>query len=198
MENTTQSSPFIILLAFAIYGVVHSLMASLPAKDLVYTFLGKSGERYYRLFYNIFSFVTLLPVLALPFTIPDQVLYTIPENWKPATQAIQIISMALLFISVIQTGMFSFIGLSQALGNKSKETLTTKGLYGIIRHPIYTFSIIFLWLTPTMTQNTALLCLAFSLYFIIGGIVEERKLVKIFGDEYQEYAEKTSMFIPFL
>jgi protein-S-isoprenylcysteine O-methyltransferase Ste14 len=94
--------------------------------------------------------------------------------------------------------MFSFIGLSQAMGYKSKETLTTNGLYRIIRHPLYTFSMIFLWLTPTMTQNTAMLYLAFSLYFIIGGIVEERKLVKIFGDEYRDYVEKTPMFIPFL
>lgn len=198
MENTTQSSPYIILLAFAFYGVVHSLMASLPAKDLAYTFFGRAGERYYRLLYNIFSFVTLLPILALPLTIPDQVLYTIPENWKPAAQAIQIISIVLVFLSVIQTGMFSFIGLSQAMGYKSKDILITNGLYGIVRHPLYTFSMIFLWLTPTMTQNTAVLYLAFSLYFIFGAIVEERKLTKIFGDEYGEYVERTPMFIPFL
>ena len=198
MENTSQSSPFIILLAFAIYSVVHSLMASLPAKDLVYTLFGKAGERYYRLFYNFFSFVTLLPILALPFTIPDQILYTIPENWKPAAQAAKIITMALLFISFIQTGMFSFIGLSQVIESESKDKLVTKGIYGVIRHPLFTFSMIFLWLTPTMTQNTAILYLAFSLYFIIGAIVEERKMIKIFGDEYREYVEKTSMFLPFL
>ena len=198
MEITAQTSPFIILLTFAIYGAVHSLLASLTVKDFVHAFFGLVGERYYRLFYNIFSFVTLVPVLALPFIIPDKILYTIPDNWRLAAQAVQIISIGLVFISVIQTGLFSFIGLSQAMGNKSKDTLTTNGLYGIVRHPLYTFSMIFLWLTTTMTQNTAMLYLAFSLYFIIGGIVEERKLTKVFGDEYRDYIEKTSMFIPFL
>jgi protein-S-isoprenylcysteine O-methyltransferase Ste14 len=36
------------------------------------------------------------------------------------------------------------------------------------------------------------------MYFIIGAVVEERKLVKTFGDEYLEYMSKTPYLIPFL
>lgn len=198
MENNIRSSPLIIFLAFALYGVVHSLLASIPAKDLAYTFFGKAADRTYRLFYNIFSFVTLLPILALPFTLLDVELYTIPEPWSFITKGGQILALVLVAYSVFQTGIFKFIGFSQLMGINDEEKLNTRGLYRHLRHPLYTFSLVFLWLTPTMTRNLAILYLSFSMYFIIGAVVEERKLVKTFRDEYLEYISKTPMFIPFL
>lgn len=198
MENPIRSSPLIIFLAFALYGAVHSLLASIPAKDLAYTFFGKVAERTYRLFYNIFSFITLLPILALPFTIPDVELYTIPEPWSFIAKGGQILALVLLAYSAFQTGIFKFIGFSQLMGINNEEKLNTRGLYRYMRHPLYTFSLVFLWLTPTMTRNFAILYLSFSMYFIIGAVVEERKLVKTFEDEYLEYMSKTPMLIPFL
>ena len=53
--ETLRNSPWFILVAFAGYGVVHSLMASLGFKDFVYALMGDLAERYYRLVYNIFS-----------------------------------------------------------------------------------------------------------------------------------------------
>jgi protein-S-isoprenylcysteine O-methyltransferase Ste14 len=198
MEYSLRSSPLIIFLAFALYGVVHSLLASIPAKDLAYTFFGKTAERTYRLFYNIFSFVTLLPILALPFTLPDVELYTFPEPWSFVAKGGQILALTLLAYSAFQTGIFKFIGFSQLMGINNEEKLNTRGLYRYMRHPLYTFSLVFLWLTPTMTRNLAILYLSFSMYFIIGAVVEERKLVKTFGDEYLEYMSKTPYLIPFL
>ena len=198
MENPIRSSPLIIFLAFALYGAVHSLLASIPAKDLAYTFFGKAAERTYRLFYNIFSFITLLPILALPFTIPDVELYTIPEPWSFIAKGGQILALVLLAYSAFQTGIFKFIGFSQLMGINNEEKLNTRGLYRYMRHPLYTFSLVFLWLTPTITRNLAILYLSFTMYFIIGAVVEERKLVKTFGDEYPEYMSKTPMLIPFL
>jgi protein-S-isoprenylcysteine O-methyltransferase Ste14 len=36
-----------------------------------------------------------------------------------------------------------------------------------------------------------------SAYFIIGAILEERKLLQEFGEKYREYQENVSMFIPY-
>jgi protein-S-isoprenylcysteine O-methyltransferase Ste14 len=35
-----------------------------------------------------------------------------------------------------------------------------------------------------------------SIYFIIGSILEERKLVSEFGERYREYQQTVSMLIP--
>lgn len=191
-------SPWSIPAAAAAYGILHSLMASLGFKDLVITLFGRSAARYYRLFYSIFSTITLVPVLALPVLIPDFELYIIPQPWSTLTFGVQLIAVGLLVFSLIQTGAFQFIGLTQAFGYESKETLNTSGLYRFIRHPLYSFSLLFLWLTPTMSRNTLFLYTAFTVYMIIGALVEERKLEKIFGEKYTAYRARTAFFIPFI
>ncbi|MBI3158087.1 MAG: isoprenylcysteine carboxylmethyltransferase family protein [Chloroflexi bacterium] len=189
-------SPIYILLAFGLYAVVHSLLASFTAKDLAETFFGKPGRRYYRLFFNIFGTLTLLPALALPAILPDIRLYVIPAPWVLFTGSIQILAALLLLYSVAQTGALDFLGFSQALGLKTNDRLNTSGLYRLIRHPLYTFSMLFLWLTPVMTLNLAALTFAISLYFYVGALFEERKLHRVFGQEYADYAARTGMFLP--
>jgi protein-S-isoprenylcysteine O-methyltransferase Ste14 len=191
-------SAWIILLAFGLYGVVHSLLASLPVKALVSTLFGKTGERFYRLFYNVFATITIVPILVLPFTLPNVRWYSIPEPWSYLMYAVQLLALGLLGISILQTGVFELLGFSQVLGIEPKDRLNTAGMYGYIRHPLYTFSIIALWFNPSMTVNSAALTLAFTLYFIFGAMVEERKMVKVFGQEYRDYQANTPMFIPFI
>jgi protein-S-isoprenylcysteine O-methyltransferase Ste14 len=54
----------------------------------------------------------------------------------------------------------------------------------------------FLWLTPEMSVNTLVFYIGVTLYFIIGAHFEERKLVREFGAEYEEYMANTPMLIP--
>lgn len=189
------SSPLTILGAFAIYGLVHSILTSDTAKGFGELIMNK---RYYRLFFNIFATLTLIPILALPVLLPDQPWYAIPAPYATLAQAGQALSLILLTYSVIQTGALNFLGIEQLYKPKSDSPpkLNTSGLYRYIRHPLYTFSMILLWLTPTMTTNTAAFYLAISLYFIIGGYNEEKKLVNAFGDDYIAYQQKTGMFLP--
>ncbi|MEJ2512493.1 MAG: isoprenylcysteine carboxylmethyltransferase family protein [Anaerolineales bacterium] len=188
MEQLNLSlTPFTIPAAALLYGFIHSLIAANGFKHLIYRLLGEGAKKYYRLFYSLFASVTLLPVLILPAVIPDQTLYKIPEPLVYFTVFIQIVSVLLLVYSVLQTGALQFIGLSQAFGLKREDKLNTGGLYRYMRHPLYTFSLLVLWLTPTMTRNFALLYAALTVYIIIGAIFEERKLLQTFGAAYQEY-----------
>lgn len=191
-------SPWVIPAAALAYGLLHSIMASNGFKDLLITLIGRPAERYYRLFYSFFAGATLLPILALSMLIPDQALYTIPYPWTLLTGAIQILSVALLAYSLLQTGAFQFIGISQALGLPTAEKLNTAGLYRYIRHPLYAFSLLVIWLVPSMSRNTLLLFAAFTIYIIIGAYFEERKLEKNFGDAYRQYKKRTAFLIPFI
>jgi len=101
---------------------------------------------------------------------------------------------------VMQTGAMAFIGLEQALGfgstRKAPDKLVVDGLYHWVRHPLYTASLLMIWLTPVMSWNVLALNLGLTAYLIIGSIFEERKLVQQFGDAYVEYRKHTPRIIP--
>ena len=199
MDNISpNASPWLILLAFTIYSVVHSLLASQTAKDFASSFFGRSADRGYRLFFNIFGTLTLLPIMALPAILPDNPLYAIRSPWSYLAFTIQGIAVVLLIIALLQTDAMDFIGLQQLFSNPDKNTpkLVISGFYKWVRHPLYTAGLLFIWFTPTMTWNLMALYVSFTLYIVIGSVFEERKLVKEFGEEYVVYQARTPMLIP--
>lgn len=195
---TPGSAPWLVFLAVLLYGLVHSLLASLGVKDLVRRWLGAFSERVYRLVYNIFAGLTLLPVLALPAILPDRDIYTIPFPWALLTLAIQGLAALALVAGLLQTGVWSFLGLRQLISPVEGEPseLVVSGLYRWVRHPLYAAGLVFIWLTPRMTYNSLALILGLSVYLVIGALFEERKLVREYGGAYERYRRNTPMLIP--
>jgi methanethiol S-methyltransferase len=193
------SSFVIILFAVGIYGLQHSLFASLRAKELAARWLGDFGRRAYRLFYVIVGTLTLAPVLALVAFLPNRQLYAILFPWTILSGMGQLAGLVGLFLAVTKTGTFTFLGLdvfSSAESSVRPSRLVTGGLYRWVRHPIYSCSLLVLWLTPVMSVNLLALNMGISLYFWIGSIFEERKLLHEFGEEYQVYCQRTPRLIP--
>jgi methanethiol S-methyltransferase len=187
-------STFIILLAMAIWGVVHSFLASHLAKDLFRLRVGNTD--FYRLAYNAFSVISFLPILYLMATLPNGHLYQISPPWSYLMLGGQALSAALLLITFLQTDALAFVGLRQLFEVEKTQGLVTGGFYRMVRHPLYTFSLLFLWLTPTVSQNLLTLYIGITLYFVIGAYFEERKLLRDFGEAYAEYKRRTPMLIP--
>lgn len=188
----------LILLALAIWGAVHSWLASLTVKTLARQTLGQPWMRAYRLAYNIVALLTLLPVLAVPAVLPDQTLYTIPFPWVLLTLAVQAAAGLILLIGLLQTGLWSFLGLQQLLAPEDEvpARLVVSGLYRWVRHPLYTAGLVIIWLTPVMTRNALILIIGMTVYLIIGAWFEERKLLHEFGSAYQEYRRQTPFLLP--
>ncbi len=201
-------APLLILLAVLVYGVVHSLLASLGAKALARRWFGHQVERFYRLAYNLFAVLSLLPVLALPAFLPDRLIYTIPLPWSLLTLGIQALALLALAVGVLQTGAGSFLGLRQLLetpGDGAPEgesplgdtpALVVNGLYRWVRHPLYSAGLVFIWLIPRMSLNLLALNLGLSLYLVVGALFEERKLLRVFGHSYASYRQRTPMLVP--
>jgi protein-S-isoprenylcysteine O-methyltransferase Ste14 len=184
----------ILLFALAVWGFVHSFLASHLAKDLFR--LRSGGMDFYRLAYNIFSAVSFLPVLYLMWTLPNQPVYEVPSLWKFIMFGGQVISALLLLIAFLQTDSLSFVGLRQLFEKAESGELVTRGLYRVVRHPLYTFSLLFIWLTPTVSQNSLTAYIGATLYVLVGIYFEERKLLSEFGDAYAKYKQRTPMLIP--
>ncbi len=190
-------SVFWLILAILIWGVIHSVLASLEAKGVFARWLGTGFMRFYRFLYNLFSLVTFLPVLALTVILPDQMLYSIPFPWSLAALAVQLIAGVLLVVGLLQTDTLSFVGLRQILEPQpAPSRLVSKGLYHWVRHPLYSAGLLFIWLTPSVSLNTFVLYLSLSVYILIGAHFEERKLLDEFGQDYAEYQVATPMLIP--
>ena len=185
------------MLSLVLWGIIHSLLASLFIKDLVRGLVGPTLFRLYRLGYNVFAAASFLPVLYLMRSLPDQWVYSVPPPWSYFFIGGQFLSALLLLLALTQTDVLSFIGLSQIYKNQESSALVTKGLYRYVRHPLYTFSLLFLWLTPTLTQNSIVVFLGATIYVLIGTWFEERKLIKNFGQAYAEYQLITPMLIPY-
>jgi protein-S-isoprenylcysteine O-methyltransferase Ste14 len=130
--------------------------------------------------------------------VPDATLYQIPAPWKYGMLVGQAASVLLLFAAVIQTDMLSFVGLRQLIDEDNRGSLVTSGLYRSVRHPLYTFSVLILWLSPSMSTNSFIVYSALTIYVLIGIVFEERKLLREFGQAYAEYKSHTPMLIPAL
>ncbi len=183
-------SILILVVSLALWGYVHSVLASYFAKGKI------NLGRWYRLAYNAFALLTFAPILALMRTLPDRSIYQIPAPWNVLMFGGQLLALLLLLIAIMQTDILSFIGLRQLSDGEKPAKLTTRGLYRLVRHPLYTGILLFIWLTPTMTQNSFTVYLGATIYILIGAYFEEKKLSREFGEAYVEYKRKTPMLVP--
>ncbi len=189
---------WLIILAVIAWGFVHSFLASLPAKSLAQRWFGASVVRWYRLVYNLFAGLSLLPVLRLALLSRGQLIYSIHLPWLLFTSLIQFLAVLAVLFAIRQTGSAAFIGAEQLLHSTdtSPATLVTGGLYGYVRHPISSAGLIFIWCVPIMSWNILALVIGLTIYFFAGAWVEERKLLREYGEAYAAYRRHTPMFIP--
>lgn len=187
---------FWLILVIVTWGMVHSLTASLNFKNFLRRVLGDGFMKYYRMLYNLFSVVSIVPILYLMFILPDQGLYQVPVPWSYVMFAGQGLSILLLFISLLQTDLLSFAGLRQIAEVEKPSKLVVSGVYRWVRHPLYTFMLAFAWLSPSVSLNSFVVYVAFTVYILVGIYFEERKLLREFGQSYADYKAVTPMLIP--
>lgn len=189
-----------ILLSVLMYGLIHSILAALSTKAWVKGWLGENYyNRFYRLFFSLQGAILFVPVLVLVRFLPDKTIYSIPSPWVYVTIALQILAVFGALHSIMLTGMMRFIGIQQALDPEQARTpikLVVKSLYHWVRHPIYTCTFIFIWLVPVMSWNVVALNIGITIYTFIGALLEERKLIREFGQPYIAYRQATPLIIP--
>ena len=193
--------------SFIVWAVVHSVTAASRTKQVIRQVMGdRAYEGLYRFLYNLFAIITILPVLYLLLTqVPATPIWIVPAPFSFIMNGIQLIGLIGLVITLWQTDIWDFAGLRQAWhylsGDKKPlppPKLVTNGLYRFVRHPLYFFSLLVLWFNPVMGLNGLIFTIASTLYFWIGSIYEERKLLAFFGDAYRDYQQQVPRLIPFV
>lgn len=190
---------FLILLACAAYGALHSWLAAARVKAWAARRWGAAGERYYRLAYNLVATVTLLPLGGLIWLAPDTTLYTLAAPWSWLARGAQAAGLLGLAYGVLQTGPLHFLGLSALsplFRPERRGTLVTGGLYRWVRHPLYTCGLLVLWAQPVLSWNGLATALGLTAYILVGIRFEERRLLDEFGAAYAAYCTRTPMLVP--
>lgn len=72
----------------------------------------------------------------------------------------------------------------------------TPSLYRYMRHPMMLGFFLAFWATPDMTMGHFVFSIATTGYILIALQLEERDLIKAFGEKYRKYRKQVPMFIP--
>lgn len=193
----------LVLFAFLIFAVIHTLMAGRFKQAFRKWFGDRAYYGLYRLLYNAFSLITLLPVVLLVVFNEGGVVWRVPLSWEPVMLAAQLIGLIGLAVSLLQIDLMRFAGITQAWHYVMRrplplpdEPLQIKGLYRLMRHPLYLFSLLILWPVTTMTWAYLGFCIGATVYFAIGSVYEERRLLAAYGDSYAAYQARVPWLIP--
>jgi protein-S-isoprenylcysteine O-methyltransferase Ste14 len=112
------------------------------------------------------------------------------------------LSAILLFLGARRYDAGQFTGFKQIREGTSIKAIThagkldTSDILSVTRHPWYLASIIIIWARP-LDISAILINVILTCYLITGTCLEERKLVREFGDQYRDYQKRVSMLIPF-
>jgi protein-S-isoprenylcysteine O-methyltransferase Ste14 len=98
-------------------------------------------------------------------------------------------------------GSFDAFGLSPILNNLRGTVpppmpFIVRGPYLWVRHPLYFFSLLLIWSCPDLSLDRLLYNILWSIWIIVGSVLEERDLVADFGGPYRDYQSKVPMLIP--
>ncbi len=171
----------------SVWCLLHSLLALEAFKKKVFRSVAPAP---YRLFYTLFSFLSLAPVGLFYLSLPARPLVTYPFPWSLAIATVFVFFLLAALLSFRRFDTAGFLGLRE-----EKAGLITTGTFRYSRHPMYTASIGLLWARSLLDKDLVLNAL-FSIYLIVGAFIEERRLLRQYGDEYRDYQSRTPMFFP--
>ena len=186
------------LALIAMFGLQHSVMARQGFKRAWTQYVPKAAER------SVYVLAASLTLILLFLA------------WRPINGIVWQVTNPLLagllwglfatgwlivLTSTFLINHFELFGLQQAWFNLRDRAAAAPQLrqpffYRFVRHPLYSGFFIAFWATPVMTLGHLLLAAGMSVYMLIAIRYEERDLVDLFGQDYEQYQANVGMLAP--
>lgn len=194
----------VVALSMIGYGIFHSWLASIGLKTRIRALIGdRRFHGLYRAGYNVFAIVSLAPIFALVAVRPGTQVWQLTGLYPIFLVMVQGVGLIGLAMSLLQIDLGQFIGLTQLRAFMRKEALPLpqeilqfEGVYRLVRHPLYLFTLMVIWPMSSMSESLLAFNLLATVYFVAGSILEERKLVQAYGEVYRIYQRRTPALIP--
>ena len=156
-----------------------------------------SGQR---LAYNLLALATLVPLVVWGRVLDTAMVFNWPLVAWPVRFPLVLLALWLIWGGARVFDLGDFSGLKQlALRERTERAqggrLVMEGVLGRVRHPWYAAGLILLWVR---NQDVAdlITSLILSVYLVLGAVIEERRLIRSFGDNYRDYRRRVPMFFP--
>jgi len=176
----------ILIILWLLFCFLHSFLIHPPVENFL---KDKFFPKSYRIFYNLISLISFAGAyLYLKINFSEPKLVVIPL-WL---SAIFIITGILLIL-----WSFSCYNLKEFLGLAAQNTknLVKKGPLKYLRHPLYLAALLLIW-SEGFNLPRLLVNIILSGYIFIGIKLEEKKLINIFGQEYENYKKEVPALFP--
>lgn len=194
------SAPSILGLsaAWLVYGLLHSLLASLTMKR--WTAAHGSGLMpAYRLIYNLVALLTLLPFGFWLLRDPGPAIWRWTGPWGWFANGLALAALAVLLLPGGTYDTATFLGWRPWREGRTDggdgEPFRIGFLHRFVRHPWYALSLVLIW-TRDMTTLRLVSALWITAYFIVGSRLEEGKLIAVHGDRYRRYRARVAGLLP--
>lgn len=189
-------SHLILVILWIVYYTIHSVLAATSVKLFFKKYLDKY-YRYYRLTYTIFATITLAALLFYQYSFKSPLL--INSVWIKYVAALLLVlpGLVVMYIS-IKKYFLLLSGIRSVYMATPPAELKIDGIHRFVRHPLYSGTILFVcglfFIFPTLSNLIAVVLLI--AYVLTGLVFEEKKLIKEFGANYQNYISEVPMLIP--
>lgn len=182
-----------LVLGWIAYLGLHSVFAADGVKLYCRKHM-QNGYRYYRLLYVLFSTLGLFTMLLLNASISS--VYLIESGGWNRYFSLMLATFA-IFIFKAAFKQYSLKGFA-GFEPDDHESFKADGILKHVRHPIYSATILMVmafWLfIPNVTTLISACCI--FIYLAIGIPLEERKLIKKYGETYIMYKQRVPALIP--
>lgn len=186
----------ILLLAWIVYCVLHSILASGAVKRKFQAWLGPQFK-YYRFAYTLFAFAGLVAVLLYQVSIDSPLLFERGLIITIFAAAFASLGAAMMMMNIIKY-FVQLSGVKWLVATSVEAKLERGGLHGYVRHPLYLSTFLFIWALWVVYPFLSLLIadVVITLYTLIALRFEEQKLLAEFGEEYRVYQQEVPMILP--
>ena len=192
------SESSILLLLWVLYFLLHSVLASFQFKKWVEKNF-PAFTPFYRMSYNVFAGVSLLPILVLMLIWRGEAIIQWDGLWFYFINAVALLVLVMFYHSTRFYDMSEFLGTRQLSHQQNDTTdkapMCVSPYHRFVRHPWYAFGLILIW-TRSMDQLQLISSMAMTVYFVVGSLLEEKKLLVYYGDQYSSYKKLVPGLIP--